>query len=243
MKPEKPHRFVLKAFHPIHIHMLVFDKKYLDLKTRTAEMAVKVTDMIRQTVQAISEMDLELAKSVIKSDEEVNHLDNVINEVCIRSLALYNPKAANLRSIITILRLTVDLERIGDYCSNICKELLKNQLCGFVNQFRNLKQMGQLSEKMLTDAINACFKNHSDMAIGVILQDEQVNTLYRQIITDFLESGSSDKDIIQQVISIMYIARCFERIADHASNIARSVKYLTTGDFSRHLTIEELKGE
>lgn len=214
-----------------------YEKDYLDLKSKIAEMSTIVTKMIKLSIQALLSRNAETAIKVIEMDRGVDHLDIEIDELSLKILALYDPKAHDLRHIIGVSRIIVDLERIGDYAVNICKEILiicKLSECEYTKE---ISLMGKITVEMIKGGINAFFQKDIEQAKSVIIQDGEVNALNSLIIRELINSACDKKERTQTIMSIMAIARSLERIGDHAKNISESAYFLVEGKFVRHAHI------
>lgn len=218
--------------------MKYHENEYLELKTLLADMSQQVSDMIEKSIKALVTHNTMLAKEVIEKDDEIDHLDIQIDELCMKILALYEPKAIDLRNILTISRIIVDLERIGDYCVNISKEVLRINGVPQIKPYVDLPLMAKSAKAMLKDAVDAYFNENSILAIEVIKRDDVIDELHGKIIQELFDCVLSDSDKTRGAILLMFITRSIERIADHATNIAELVYFMVTGKIIRHTKIE-----
>lgn len=205
-----------------------------EIKVLLAEMTDNVTDMISMCVRALVERENEIAEKVIDMDEQVDELDNKIEELCLNGLALYEPKAIDLRYIITALRIITDLERVGDHCVDIAKEIIKLNQIPPIKPYIDLPKMADYSSEMVKDAINSFFsKNHKE-ALKIIKNDDFIDNLNNQILRELLTYIVEDFRKTKGCLSLIFISRSLERIADHATNIAEMVYFMSKGDNIRH---------
>lgn len=220
--------------------MKALEERLINIKTGIAKMSQIVVDMVHYNVKALVERDSNLAQKVIDLDEDVDQLDIEIDKQCLEILALYNPKAIDLRSIVTALRLIVDLERIGDHNVDIAKEIIKLNQIPPVKPYIDLPKMAEASAEMVKDAINAYFEKDTEKSLEIIKRDDFIDDLHQQIIRELLTYIAEDIRKTKGAISLMFITRSIERIADHATNLAELVYFMATGKIIRHIHIEDL---
>ncbi|MGA1861728.1 phosphate signaling complex protein PhoU [Deferribacter thermophilus] len=220
--------------------MKALEERLIEIKTKIAKMSQLVVDMLSYNVRALVERDSDLAQKVIDLDEEVDKLDVDIDKLCLEILALYNPKAIDLRSIVTALRLIVDLERIGDHNVDIAKEVIKINQIPPIKPYIDLPKMADAAGLMVKDAIDAYFDKNVEKSLEIIKRDDFIDSLHEQIIRELLTYIAEDIRKTKGAISLMFITRSIERIADHATNLAELVYFMATGKVIRHIHIEDL---
>ena len=214
--------------------------EYTQLKFKLAEMSALTATMINNSITALLNKDSQLATSTIEKDEEVDKLDLEIDEHCLKILALYEPKAIDLRAVITASRVIVDLERVGDHCVDICKEIISLNKKPQIKPYLDLPKMGEVAAKMIEGAVDSYFKKNKEKALKIIKQDEIVNNFNNQIFRELLTYIAEDFSITKSVISLMMITKSLERIADYATNIGEMVYFMVTGKMIRHKLIKDL---
>lgn len=218
---------------------LQHETDYISLKTLIAEMAKECETMINGAIKSLVDRNSELAHEIIKWDDKVDELDIEVEALCRRIIALYEPKAVDLRFVLTAVRLIVDLERIGDYCVDICKEVIRLNKVPQIKPYIDLPKMGEASAEMLNDAVNAYFNKDTKAAYQVIKRDDIIDGLHSQIIRELLTYIAEDIKKTSGVVSLMQITRCIERIADHAVNISEMVYFMVEGKIIRHQKLDE----
>ncbi len=211
-----------------------------EIKLLLAEMTDRVTVMISDVIESLVERENEIAERVINMDEEVDQLDNKIEEMCLNALALYEPKAIDLRFIVTTLRIIVDLERIGDYCVDIAEEVIKLNQIPPIKPYIDLPKMATYSSEMVKNAINGFFAKDHKVALQVIKDDDYIDNLNNQILRELLTYIVEDFRKTKGCLSLMFISKNLERIADHATNIAEMVYFIAKGENIRHKHYNEL---
>ena len=207
-----------------------FDEELSQIENLILEMGGLVEVQISESVLALSSRDVELSKKVRIDDRAVDRLETEINELTLRTLALRQPLAEDLRNIICALKISSNLERIGDYSKNIAK---RTQIFIDVSRVgaaeKTLLRMGNMVRKMVGDVLDAYVKKNVEMADEIRLRDEEVdymhNSLFRELLTYMME----DPRHITPCMHMLFIARNLERMGDHTTAIAEQIHYVVTG--------------
>lgn len=205
-----------------------------ELRRRAARMASLVEDMVQEACEAVVDVNVDLAKRVIARDADVDAQEVEVESGVIRLLALYQPVGSDLRLLCTILKTNNDLERIADCAVNLAERARYLKDRASVAQRDSLKQMGQLTRRMLRGAIQAFAVEDVEVAMNMPVMDDRVDALYEQIIKDIVAEGARSGDAMAASLDVLSIAKNLERIADHATNIAEDVVFLATGKIVRH---------
>jgi phosphate transport system protein len=215
------------------------DKKYEENLKKLREdilyMGGLVENQIQKAVSSLVERDSAMAEVIIQRDQEVNRLDVEIDDLCIRLLALHQPAARDLRFITTALKITTDLERIGDMAVNICERALELNTEPQLKPYIDIPRMAQISERMIRESLDAFVREDTDLALKVCKDDQEVDDLNSQIFRETITFMIEDPHTINRAIKISSISRYLERIADHATNIAEMVVFLVKGKSIRHM--------
>jgi phosphate transport system protein len=219
--------------------MAIFDEELSALKERVLELGGMVETAIRDSVRSLIERNIDLAKEVIKRDHLINVLEVRIDEECIRLIALRQPMARDLRFITTAMKITTDLERMGDLAVNIAERALELNEEPQLKPFVNIPKMAEISEGMVRDSLDAFVKGCSELPYEVIKRDDEVDDLTVKNFEELLSFMIRDPKIIPLAVKRTYIAKYLERIADHATNIAEMVIYMCKGKIIRHTEIAE----
>jgi len=214
---------------------LHFQREVEKLKKMILNEAAFVEDSLKKALLALKKRDVKLGRLVYEADNELDQMEIDVEEEALKTLALYQPVASDLRFIIAVIKLNSDLERIGDLSTNIT-----GTISGFAEYpdlviSENIFKMARLSEQMVHDAITALIELDMQTAEQVCAADEQVDTLHRNMIDYVQGKIRSDNDNIHFYMLHMAVSRYLERIADHATNIAEDVMYLVSGKIQRHL--------
>lgn len=215
------------------------DKRYEeDLKKLREDilyMGGLVEDQIQKAIKSLVERDSDLANIIIERDHEVNRLDVEIDDICIRMLALHQPAGRDLRFLTTGLKITTDLERIGDMAVNICERALELNQDAQLKPYVDIPRMARIAENMIRESLDAFVREDTDLALKVCNDDEQVDRLNAQIFREVIGLMMADPQTINRAIKITSISKYIERIADHATNIAELVVFMVKGKTIRHI--------
>ncbi len=214
--------------------MTIFEDELLELRVKILKLGSLVEEAIGRSIESLRERDSELAREVIDQDARINTFDVEIDEECIRLLALRQPTAGDLRFITTAMKITTDLERMGDYAVDICERALELNQEPQLKPYMDIPRMAEIAQGMLRDVLEAFLNRNPALAYEVINRDDEVDQLTVQIFNELLLFMLKDNTTISRAIKITYISKYLERIADHATNIAEMVVYMTEGKMIRH---------
>jgi len=205
------------------------------LRTVVLEMGGLVEDQIVQAVRALTERDPALARQTIDRDHTVNRIDVEIDELCIKLLALHQPAARDLRLITTALKITTDLERIGDMASHIAERALELADEAPVKAYVDLPRMGDLARDMVHKSLDAFVVEDPALALEVCQADDTIDKLHEQLFRELLSFMVEDPSTITRAMRLLFVSKNLERIGDHATNIAEMVIFLVRGQSIRHM--------
>jgi phosphate transport system protein len=212
-----------------------------NIKEQILKMGSFVEDAIRKSITALVERDRDLAISVIDGDAIVNNYDVEIEELCIRFLALWQPTGSNLRFVTTAIKITTDIERIGDMAVDTCERAVELLDEPPLKPFIDIPRMAEAAQKMLKDSLDAFVAKDADLAMRVCESDDFVDNLNQQIFNELLLYMLKNPKNIARAVRLTYIAKYLERIADHATNIAEMVVYMVKGKVIRHMACEAVR--
>lgn len=215
------------------------DKRYEEELKRLREnilyMGGLVEDQIQKAVKSLVDRDSALAEVIIDRDHEVNRLDVEIDDLCIKLLALHQPAGRDLRFITTGLKITTDLERIGDMAVNVCERALELNQEPQLKPYIDIPRMARISQRMIRESLDAFVREDTDLALKVCKDDTEVDQLNAQIFRETISFMIENAQTINRAIKIGSISKYLERIADHATNIAEMVIFMVKGKSIRHL--------
>ncbi|MBI5631880.1 MAG: phosphate signaling complex protein PhoU [Nitrospirae bacterium] len=215
--------------------MTVFDEELQHLKEKLLKMGSLVEDAIKNSIHALVDRDNALAHKVIDNDRLVNTLDVEIDEESIRLIALRQPMATDLRFITMAMKITTDLERMGDFAVNIAERALELNEEPVLKPYIDIPKMREIAQGMIRDALNAFVKKDKQLAMDVIMRDDQVDDLKRDVLEELALFMAKDPTTVSRAMKVSFVAQYLERVADHATNIAEMVIYLVEGKIIRHM--------
>lgn len=217
------------------------DKKYEEALSKLREeilyMGGLIEDQIQKAIKSLVDRDSDLANIIIERDHEVNRLDVEIDELCIKLLALHQPAGVDLRLITTGLKITTDLERIGDMAVNICERALELNQEAQLKPYIDIPRMARISQRMIHESLDAFVREDTDLALKVCKDDADVDHLNAQIFRETITFMLEDAQTISRATKISSISKYLERIADHATNIAEMVIFMVKGKSIRHMKV------
>lgn len=217
--------------------MTVFDEELQHLKEKLLKMGSLVEDAIKNSIHALVDRDNALARRVIDNDRLVNTLDVEIDEESIRLIALRQPMATDLRFITMAMKITTDLERMGDFAVNIAERALELNEEPVLKPYIDIPKMRAIAQGMIRDALNAFVKKDKQLAMDVIVRDDEVDDLKREVLHELALFMAKDPSTVSRAMKVSFVAQYLERVADHATNIAEMVIYLVDGKIIRHMAL------
>lgn len=206
-----------------------FDLKLVGLEAEVEGLAYFVGETIQRSVEALKARDLAVSRQVIKDDDYIDQKQAEIEARCISLIATQQPVARDLRAIIALLHIGVELERIGDYAEGIGKISLSIGDEDTLKPLIDIPLMSQKATDMLTDSIDALLSRDTEKAKAVRDADDEVDALYDRVYHDLLEYMINDPSTVQRATYLLWVAHDLERIADRATNIAEQVEFLVNG--------------
>jgi phosphate transport system protein len=215
--------------------MAIFDEELNALKEKVLKLCCMVEVAIRDSVHSLVERNSELAKEVIKRDHLINALDVKIDEECVKLIALRQPMARDLRFITTAMKITTDLERMGDLAVNIAERAIELNEEPQLKPYVNIPKIAEITQEMVRDSLDAFVRGCSTLPYEVIKRDDEVDELTVKNFNELVGFMIRDPKIIPIAIKRTYVAKYLERIADHATNIAEMVIYMCKGKMIRHI--------
>ena len=214
-----------------------FDEQLARLNDSLVEMGELVEKAIENANKALIEQDTELAQRVIAADDEIDNREREIEALCLKLILRQQPVARDLRLVSSALKMITDLERIGDHATDISEMTLLLAGMQYIKNLEHISQMAEATMKMITDSINAFVKKDLDLANEVIAYDDKVDDLFATVKNDLLQLINENVKNGDQVIDLIMVAKYFERIGDHATNVAEWVIFSITGTHKKNRTV------
>jgi phosphate transport system protein len=212
-----------------------YEEDLRGLRAGLLRMGGLVERQIAEAVESLVNRNTEQARETIQRDVEVNRLDTEMDQRCINLLALHQPAASDLRFITTGLKITTDLERIGDNAVNICERAIELNTEPQLKPYIDIPRMADIAQTMVKDALDAFMREDTELADEVVARDDEVDQLNYQTYRELLSYMVEDPQTIPRATKILFISKYLERIADHATNIAEMVVYLVKGRSIKHM--------
>jgi phosphate transport system protein len=211
-----------------------FHRELAKIKKKLLALGTMVEERVRMAVQATDARDAELAKHIIQLDHEIDEMEVEVEEECLKILALYQPVAVDLRFLVAVIKITNELERIGDQAVNIAQRVeVIGKFPADQIHFDHL-QMAEKSQSMLKASLDALVNLDIDLAFKVLTMDDEVDAIQKNAYDIIKAKLGEQTDQIGFLINQLLVSRHLERLADHATNIAEEVIYLIEGEIIRH---------
>ncbi|MGV6813331.1 MAG: phosphate signaling complex protein PhoU [Brevirhabdus sp.] len=208
----------------------VFDRDLETLQALIMKMGGLVEENIADAARSLERRDEELAQKVRKTDKIIDALEEEVNTETARVIALRAPIASDLRTVLTVIKIAGNLERVGDYAKNMGKRTTTLvQLDQIEGAAGAIRRMAKEVEMMLKDALDAYIRRDAELAESVRLRDADVDQMYNALFREFVTFMIEDPRNITACMHLHFIAKNIERMGDHVTNIAEQVIYLVTG--------------
>lgn len=208
-----------------------FDRDLESIQALIMKMGGLVEEAILNAAISLESRDEELAEQVRKGDRAIDDLEEQINQEAARVIALRAPTAIDLRVILSVMKISANLERIGDYAKNMAKRTtVLTQMAQIDGAPQSLRRMAKEVERMLKDVLDAYIQRDPDLALNVMNRDHDVDQMYNALFREFITFMMEDPRNITACMHLHFIAKNTERMGDHVTNIAEQVIYLVTGE-------------
>ena len=216
-----------------------FQEELERLKARLLEMGGLAEEQVRLAVQGLVQRDRALVARVLTSDHPINSLHIEIDSRCFTLIALHQPMAVDLRSIVAAVKINTDLERVGDLAINIAEAALRYANHPPVKRLIDIPNMATIAQTMLRDALDAFVKRDTALAQQVLSADDELDALKTQIFRELLTYMLQDPTTIEPALDLILISRHLERIGDHATNVAEDVIFMVSARDVRHHSADQ----
>ncbi len=206
-----------------------FDRQLVQLNNELIEMGGMIEKAISDTVKALVNQDIELASNVIEYDEEIDHQEREIEQLCLKLLLQQQPVAKDLRLISAALKMITDMKRIGDHATDISEITIELSKESYIKKLDHIQQMAKETMVMLVQSVEAFVNKDMDKARTVIVHDDVVDDLFNKVKAELIAMIHEDVNAGEQASDLLMAAKYFERIGDHATNISEWVIFSITG--------------
>lgn len=212
-----------------------FHDQLASLKERLVEMAELAEDQLGSAMESLRILDANAAAAVVARDDELDRMELEIEQMSVELIATQQPMARDLRFLVAIVKITSDLERIGDHAVNIAQSVTRLKQLPLISvPMLHMTEMSQSASKMLADSIDAFIRADGNLARDVCLRDDRVDALHESLFRAQLTHMMSDPRTINSSLEVMLVSRNLERVADLATNISEDAVYLAEGRQIRH---------
>lgn len=213
-----------------------FEQELQELQVSLLKMSSMVEEILHNSIKALKAQDVELAQKVIKDDDLIDDMEFVVEDKCLKLIALQSPLAKDLRLIATALKIITDLERIADYAVDIAKITIKLAHEKYIKELIDIPRMSEIAVSMVKGSIDAYVNLDIEEAKNVAKMDDELDALYRQIFRELLFIMMEDNNTVHQATYFLLISRYLERIGDHVTNICERIIYSVT---SEHVNLND----
>lgn len=206
-----------------------FDLELKALNDKLIEMGALVEGAIKNTITIITNGEYDKLETSRMIEEKINKMEREIQSYCLNLLLLQSPVAGDLRTVSAALKMITDLERIGDQAIDIAEMSTYLKDCENIYSMTHLSEMAERSSNMVTTAIDAFVKKDLKLAKTVATMDDAIDDLFNKVKQEVIDIINANKELDQQAIDVLLIAKYFEKIGDHAENIGEWVVFSITG--------------
>lgn len=206
-----------------------FDLELKALNDKLIEMGALVEGAIKNTITIITNGEYDKLETSRIIEEKINKIEREIQNYCLNLLLLQSPVAGDLRTVSAALKMITDLERIGDQAIDIAEMSIYLKDCENIYSMTHLSEMAERSSNMVTTAIDAFVKKDLKLAKTVATMDDAIDDLFNKVKQEVIDIINANKELDQQAIDVLLIAKYFEKIGDHAENIGEWVVFSITG--------------
>ena len=206
-----------------------FDRQLKRLNDELIEMGSLIERAIEMAVSALVTQDVKRANEAVAFDQEIDRQEREIESLCMKLLLQQQPVASDLRCISSALKMITDMERIGDQAADISELTIMMAGAPYIKKLTHISQMAKEITLMVMDSVEAFVKRDKELARSVIAHDDVVDQLFAEIKQELIQLILEDPKKGDQAMDLMMVAKYFERIGDHATNIAEWVIYAITG--------------
>ena len=202
-----------------------FDVQLSSLNTEMIEMGNQIVKSIAMAIEALANCDSELAQTIIEGDSQIDQRQKKIEGICFQLLIQQQPVARDLRTVTAAMKMVTDMERIGDHAADISEMTIQMGTNNHIDRFEHIKKMANETMLMLNHSIEAYVERDSKKAEEVIAHDDVVDALFEQAKRDIIDLILENSKEGEEATDLLMVAKYFERIGDHATNIAAWVIY------------------
>lgn len=219
-----------------------YDEELADLNRLIVEMGGLVESQLASAIEVLIKHMPEEAKNVIKQDKKIDEMEIAIDQLATRLLALRQPMGEDLRNIVAALKMSNNIERMGDYGKNIAKRTITIAHMPILNKTgASIERMGEMVRIMIRETLDAYIRKDRDLALAVIEKDQQVDQIHTSLFREILTYMSANPDTATSCTHLLFIVKNIERIGDHTTNLAEQIYYIISGELVNEDRVKEDK--
>ena len=207
-----------------------FDEDLVQVQAKISEMGGLCEELLSKALESVQSRDVKLAREVIERDEALDALEAALEEQVVRVIALRQPMAADLRVLISALKISSTLERIGDLSKNIAKRAIPLSSARQVKLTTSIVRMGRATLTQLSEVLNAHAARDVDLAVRIWNQDYEIDEMYNAIFREVVTYMVEDSRLIGVGAQLLFLAKNLERIGDHSTHISEMIFYMVKGE-------------
>jgi len=207
-----------------------YDREFIQIQDNLLQMGLMVDQAIALALESLQNRDQALAQQVINDDQAINALRFKIEDACLALIATQQPAASDLRAVVAVITIVINLERMGDHASGIAKTVILMGDEPLLKPLIDIPRMVRLAQDMLSEVLQAFVERDADSARAIAVRDDEMDHLYQAIFEELLEIMADKPDSIERATYLMWCAHNLERIGDRVTNIAERVIFVSTGD-------------
>ena len=215
-----------------------FELELSDLRSQLSQMGNEVIEQMERALVCLSEHDVRGTRVVIERDLNVNRMDIDLEEMCLQFLALHQPVAGDLRCITTVMKITTELERIGDRVVDVCASVHDRENGDPIESHREIARMGALATEMVRDSLQAFSKADTALAKDVFRKDREFDALYCDVFARLIASPKEPAEIKHDA-RLAFLSKDLNEMSEHATNIAEAVVFMVEGKEITHMDMHE----
>jgi len=228
---ECPHNQAKRITTQVMAHIVAsFDEDLVQVQARISEMGGLCEELLSKALESVQARDAALAREVIERDHALDSMEMTLEESVVKTIALRQPVANDLRVLIAALKMASTLERIGDLSKNIAKRAIPLSSARQIRLTTSIVRMGRTTLAQLSDVLNAHASRDIDLAVQIWNQDYEIDEMYNAIFREVVTYMVEDSRLIGVGAQLMFIAKNLERIGDHTTHVSEMIYYIVTGE-------------
>jgi phosphate transport system protein len=215
-----------------------FELELSDLRSKLSQMGNVVIEQMEQALACLSEHDVRGTRVIVERDINVNRMDIDLEEMCLQFLALHQPVAGDLRFITAVMKITTELERIGDRAVDVCAAVHEREDRDPIESHREIARMGALATEMVRDSLSAFTQADTSIAKNVFRKDREFDALYCDVFSRLISSPKEPAEIKHDT-QLAFLSKDLNEMSEHATNIAEAVVFMVEGKEITHMDMHE----